>query len=413
MGAKKILQTIIGKKTMAKLAVMRRNLLHVKGILQHKVGTVSCVEGIEHIIYEEPGKNLFFGYYDLAQINMDGDRMLAHIVKKNADPSVDDANLVLIDIKTKNKTHFASTKAWSWQQGARLRWHPVKTNHILYNDIDGGHYVTKEYDANTGTVKVISDALYDIDSKFEYGISVNFERLQRLRHGYGYSRLSDTTANIQRPNNDGVFRINLATGKKQLLFSLEELAQGINDNGEHHYINHVCFSPSGEKFMFFHLWAKDAKSPWGMRFYVCNSDGSGLIMLEDNVRISHYHWIGEDRIIATREVKGKEYEYIMYNITEKNSSVIKSNMLNIDGHPNAFRDGFVTDTYPQKNNMQYVFTSNFDGTECREIMHLYADPICFGEHRCDLHPRVYGDHIITIDTTANGSVRSVLYLTVK
>ena len=408
MNKKMLLNQLIGDKGMSQLALFRRRINHLQGMVSQKTGTIVCKEGISYSIFDEPGKNLFFGYYDLSQFNADGSKMLAHIVPINGDPIRDDAEIVWINPEDGEKHIISKSRAWSWQQGSRLRWHPIEDDTVLFNDIENNKYVTKEINLRNGEARTISDALYDMDSSFHYGISVNFERLQRLRNGYGYSRFGDQSERIARPSNDGVFRVDLSTGEKKLLYSLENLASNVDDKGEHHYINHVSFSPNGSKFLFFHLWTMNAKTPWGMRFCVSNNDGNNLVILEDNVRISHYHWVSEDKIIATRAVKGKHYEYVLYDVGKGTKQVIHDTMLVVDGHPNLFRGKFLTDTYPQSDSFQYIYLADFSSKECNEIIRLYADPLCFGEHRCDLHPRVYANRIITIDSTFKGNKRSIV-----
>lgn len=402
-----------GKRAIQSLVKLKRRMLSIKGRVTGQTGMIRHAESIQHQVYGMPGKHVFFGYYDLAQFNTSGSRMLAHIVNRNADPSRDAAQIAWIDPTSSTINPVTETKAWSWQQGARLRWHPLEKNSILFNDVDNGGYVFKKYDLEKKRSQILCEALYDVDPQFRYGIAVNFERLQRLRPGYGYSRFGDVTKNEKRPSDDGVVLIDLRTEEKKLLFSLRDLSEGILDNGEYHYINHICFSPSGSRFMFFHLWTKGAGSSWHMRFCVCGNDGSDLKVLEDDVRVSHYHWINDGSIIATRLNKEKVYDYVIYDVCGGGKEIVSSPMLKRDGHPNLFGEGFITDTYPQADQMQHIYASGFDGKDCKEIAHLYSEPTLYGEHRCDLHPRVYDNRFITVDSTFNGSVRSIVCFTLR
>ena len=404
----------IGTRNIKRLVAIKKQILRIEDYILRSEGKISTTDEIVSVKkFRKQGSNVFFGYYDLCQFDRKGEKLLAHIVTKHADPKSDNAEIVWIDPVTSEFHHISETGAWSWQQGSRLRWHPTVNDVVLFNDLANGRYILNQKNLMTGAIRSVSDAVYDIDCNFKYGISVNFERLQRLRPGYGYSRLGDSSKDISRPADDGVVRIELSTGRKDLLFSLEDLAKDVVDDGRHHYINHVCFSPSGEQFMFFHLWTASAHSPWSMRFYVCNTDGTKLRMLEDNVRISHYHWIDENNIIATRVVKGKNYSYVIYDVRNMHKHEINNHLLTVDGHPNLFRTGFVTDTYPQKDRMQYLYLSSFDGLDCREIAHLYSSPVNYGEHRCDLHPRVFNNKYITVDSTYKGNVRNIVLFETK
>lgn len=403
-----LMQKVLGKKGFEKLIFCRNNVRHIKASITGKVGEIHFSDDRRYTEYGVPGKNVFFGYYHLDQYNSDMGKMLAHVVKNHANPAKDRAALVWIDANDKTIHKIAETKSWSWQQGARLRWHPVQNDIVLYNDYENGKYVTKSVDIKTGENRVLCRALYDLDSTASFGLSLNFDRLQRLRPGYGYSCQADDTVGEKIPEKDGVFAVDINSNKERLLFSLSELASDIKKENVYHYINHLSISPSGKRFMFFHIWTEDASAQWNMRFYVANNDGSGLTMLEDDVRVSHYCWVDDDSLLATRRVSGKEFQHVLYNLKTGDKIVNSSNLINKDGHPSMIGNGFITDTYPQGNMMQYIYLSTVSGEYGEEICKLFGDPICYGEHRCDLHPRVFKGKHITIDTTYKGKLRTIL-----
>ncbi|MBP3664859.1 MAG: hypothetical protein J6J03_06840, partial [Tyzzerella sp.] len=347
--------------------------------------------------------------YDLCQYIPRGDKILAHVVKQNASPQIDDAMIVWFDAENGEMHEIEKTGAWCWQQGSRLRWHPKEQDTILFNDLDHGEYVTKKVNLINGIAERVSRALYDVDTEFKYGLALNFSRLQRLRPGYGYSRIGEKNADIAAPADDGVFRVDMHSGDEVLLFSLKDLAKDVSAEG-FHYINHLSISPSGKRFTFFHLWTLGAKQSWKMRFYVANADGSGLTLLDDEYIISHYCWVNDRQMIVT-DTKGK---YIWIDTVSGEKKVIVSEHLNKDGHPSWMNRGFLTDTYPQgKKSMQHVFRMNESGSEYLGILKVFSDPRRYGEKRCDLHPRVTSDGKVTIDTTALGGVRSILAFKLK
>src|ERR1041384_7526629 len=49
--------------------------------------------------------------------------------------------------------------------------------------------------------------------------AINYARLARLRPVTGYPQATDWTKGIAHPRDDGVFRVEIATGRKQLLVS--------------------------------------------------------------------------------------------------------------------------------------------------------------------------------------------------
>ena len=62
------------------------------------------------------------------------------------------------------------------------------------------------------------------------------------------------------------------------------------------YVEHAMISPNGKKFAFLHRW----KSQGGIqtRLYVANMDGSGLRILNDSSRMSHFCWRNDSQLIG-------------------------------------------------------------------------------------------------------------------
>ena len=69
---------------------------------------------------------------------------------------------------------------------------PGSNSKLIYNDFVRGNYISRVIDAESGAVSDFAPAaLYDISFGENIGISLNFQRLQSLRPGYGYSRGKD------------------------------------------------------------------------------------------------------------------------------------------------------------------------------------------------------------------------------
>ena len=364
-----------------------------------------------------PNKHVFFGYYDLQQLDASGKMALIHILDENkCDPAVDSAEIAIYHIEEESVEVLTKTKAWSWQQGSRLRWHPCKPDSILFNDVENGRYVTVEYDIVSHVRKTIAlIPMYDVTQNLRYGLSVNFSRLQRLRPGYGYSALIDETARISVPKEEGIFRYDFVNQQTKLLIPLDKLAQNCpkQENVEH-YINHISIAPSGKRFMFFHLWASTQSSAWNMNLYVADIETGKMECIETEKVSSHYSWNGdEELLVTTAALNGAHSEYIVYDLKAHSKKVMKGSWLNRDGHPSTLgrSDFFVSDTYPI-NCEQFLFLEeNAVGVE---LARVYSDPRMFDDMRCDLHPRISPDRKwITFDTTFDRRVRQVVLLHMK
>ena len=87
------------------------------------------------------------------------------------------------------------------------------------------------------------------------------------------------------PEQLGVWRMDLGTGKNDLVVSLKQLAANRPDarfEGAHHWVNHLQYSPRGTRFAFLHRWKPPAAATWQTRLYAVNADGTGLKLVHDH-----------------------------------------------------------------------------------------------------------------------------------
>ena len=370
---------------------------------------------IEYKIFSKKNKHIYFGYYDIQQLNKDENKMLVHVIDKKANTSKNLAEIGFYNLDNNEYIKIAQTHAWNWQQGSRLRWWPSNEKYICFNDIDDKKYVCKKVNIETKQVEqIFCKALYDIDNEGTYGLSLNFSRLQRLRPGYGYDYFQDKTMNISSPLDDGIHYVDLLKNKSHLIISIGELAKRCEDcDANEHYINHISISPNGEKFMFFHLWTRKKSNKWKTCLYVANKDGSNLKLLEKEDLVSHYDWIDSDNILVTGYTPNGKQTYSRYNVNSLEKNVVKSSYLDKDGHPTVIDGGrkFITDTYPKKMDLQELFEYNTNNSTKKTLMYIYSSPLMYEEKRCDLHPRVSNsEKIITIDSTVKNNCKSVIVI---
>lgn len=314
-----------------------------------------------------------------------------------------------------NEYHYlTTTEAWCWQQGARLCWHPTRSDTVVFNEVSGDHYITCSYSLATGKkIQIANRACYDVTQDIRYGLSLNYSRLQRLRPGYGYDKLPDLTVKEKVPYGDGIFLVDFENDESKLVISYEQLVNlSPSSENEWNYINHISIAPSGDKFMFFHLWTPAVGSRWKAKLYVANLDGNDLHCIEEEYITSHYCWKSSHELLTTTVgVDGKRSYYFIYDVDSGQRTELLSEHLTNDGHPSCLPDGkhFITDTYPLEHCMQHLFSEALDSTDYKPICDLFSDPRMYGEKRCDLHPRVTPDgKIITVDSTFKNCTRSVL-----
>ncbi len=342
----------------------------------------------------------FTGYYDINPANNN----LILFERINVGSKTGDIGIYDID-NNKEKILF-STKAWNWQQGSRQRWFK-SGNYILYNDLEDSKYVAKVYDMSTSEIKIISEALYDVSRDYKLGLTLNFGRLGYLRPGYGYTCLPlDNSFNML---NDGIHIIDLTTGERVKSISYTRIAHKVNMKKDlnNTYINHLSFSPSGNKFLFFYIEIKDTVHQATLIVYDIIKDI--LIPVETTLSVSHYYWVDEENILITAYDKERVCRYYLYNINGGRTDIMHD-MLKTDGHPTYIMDNwFVTDTYPDRSGFQYILLFNPYKNICKKIGSVYSYVLHYGEQRCDLHPKYDNvNNLISIDADIHGKREIIL-----
>lgn len=369
-----------------------------------------------YTVIGKAGNHVFCGYFDVDPLSPDNpNQFLVHVVPTNATVEKDEIGIGIADVLDKSIRIVATTRAWCWQMGARLRW--SRTGHVLFNSFDAQGYCCLEYDyIKNCVVRRICDALYDVSSDERFGLSVNFERLQALRPGYGYCCSVDSgilTAEMESaPTDDGLFFVDLETNQRKLLVSLKTLSEQYSSaSAGKHYINHVSIAPDGGNAIFFHIWTCNETPKWKANLCVVNIQTGEVRYLEKEDQVSHYDWKNSEEVLITAVDKSsKVCTYRLYNIITGEKKVINSENLRQDGHPvysKAF-EGFYSDTYPDAHARQHFFRYS-EACGYQQIATLYSDPRLYGEKRCDLHPHYFRKtEMLALDSTFEHRRRQVV-----
>lgn len=362
-------------------------------------------------ILDADGYHVFRGYYDLNYLN--NGLFLCHRLPVGAmDNRRTECEVGYYDLETMKFHKVTETNAWCWQQGSRLRWHPIEKNCILFNSIKSDHYCAKIYDIDGNQIGTIDWPLYDVTQDFKYGVSLNYSRLQRMRPGYGYNYFEDQTKDVSAPENDGIFLVDLERNEAHLIYSLKELATVIDPEKKCiHYLNHVSIAPDGRHFIFFHIYVDPYMKGWKTVLYVSDIQGQGLKALEKTDKVSHYCWMDNDSLMVTCVKESGETYYCIYSIMDGEKNIINIEGLNTDGHPGRVygTDVCITDTYPLGKSRQRLISFALDDEKTTTLASVYHDYRLRGEKRCDLHPSIAeGGRLVSVDTTYQKKRRSIV-----
>lgn len=357
----------------------------------------------------------WFGYYDKFQFDPKDRYVLGMAVDfEHRSPRPDDAiTLGMIDLNNHDEwIPFARTTAWCWQQGCMLQWRPGSDSEVIFNDRDEDHYIARILNVHTGRCRTIATPVYALSPDGRTAVTTDFRRLGWARPGYGYNGIPDPYAEVPAPENSGIWRVDLETGKSDLILSLAEVAsvpwQYGSLEGCVHWFNHLLVNPSGDRFVFLHRWKKSGGKSWSTRMLSANLDGTELRVVIDSGSVSHFIWRDARHVLAySRRRPNENWGFFLWEDRPEGrvEPVGPGVMGPSDGHCNYVPGGewIVCDIYPDAQRLQHVYLYHVPTNRRVELAALLSPPQYTGEWRCDTHPRVSRTgRYITVDSPHEG-----------
>ncbi len=372
------------------------------------------------VISPDDGYHYFFGYYDLNAYHENGKYHLANRVKfMDRLPTAEDVcELGYLDLETREFTKFAETTAWNFQQGALMTYNAENYDEVFYNVRRGEHeYATCIHNLATGEKRYTDRACGCISPNGRWGLAINFARIYDFRPGYGYAGPKDPFYDVNIPAEDGIFLVDMQTGKSRLLASYERISREFPNEiykDAKFVVNHITFNRTSDRFLFLYRNFPTPTAPgWKTSLITCDLEGNLYERLH-NTFVSHYHWkndrqimfYGEvDQVCGVHLVDDLSDDYITYDAPELtfDRRVVEKGFNDI--HCIYSPDGryFIGDNYPKKELTRHIYLYDVEKGTCEDI---YGEPTVKPpviDIRCDLHDRwnVAGDKI-SFDSTAEG-----------
>jgi len=375
------------------------NIRHVRYlvnryILARHYSAYDALCPIEDVTPEPVQKSTFFGYYNISPVNFKNQLIYCAVDSEHIRGGLDDQTKIrLVDGGTE-LNEIAETGAWNWQQGCMLQWLPPKFDQIIFNDFEKGiaRYVSRVRDTRGKLIKTFAVPIYSISPTGTYALTLSFERLASMRPDYGYFCKNQNI--LIADDSDGIWLLDLATGKVRLVVSLQQLKDFCpvdTMKGAEHKVNHIDINPSGNRFMFLHRWV----GPSGrfMRLITADPDGTQLQILNGDQMTSHSCWRDDEHIISFCHVTSQSNGYYEFTDKTNNVKLLSEKLPKADGHPSISPDGgfMITDTYPDKARMARLLLYNLRADELIELGRFYQPLRFLGETRIDLHPKCARD----------------------
>lgn len=202
--------------------------------------------------------------------------------------------IVLIDTQNEYAVRpVAQTCAWNFQQGTMMYWNPdAPETQFFFNDRDPDTNKVFCVLFDIEAMKRLREYRFDdtpignsgVAQKGGYFLGINYGRLARLRPVTGYPDAYDWTDGVMHPEDDGVFRVDIASGEKRLLVSFKDLAERLRAEAPEVeamplFINHTLSNRDNDRIFFFAR--GNFGSPGRINVpFVCDPEGGGLTRIQ-------------------------------------------------------------------------------------------------------------------------------------
>jgi hypothetical protein len=366
----------------------------------------------------------WFGYYDKLQFDPTCRYVLGMEVDfEGRSPTADDViRIGMIDLEEDDRwIELGTSSAWGWQQGCMLQWLPGSESEIIWNDRADDHYVSHILDVHTRKKRTIDWPIYAVSPCGTWAVTADFRRINDMRPGYGYAGLPDPAADQLAPEDTGIFRVDLKTGKSELVVSLAEAAavpfESYDLTGAKHYFNHLLVSPDGKRFEFLHRWRMEGLRSFGTRMFTCAADGSDRRVIDPSGYTSHFIWRDPDHILAWTRPKGKESGFWLFeDKVDGTVEQIGKGIMTRNGHCTYLpgNEWILNDTYPDRERLQHPYLYHVPTKKVHPLGHFHLPKEYSGEWRCDTHPRYSPDgKSVTIDSPHTGQGRQLFLIDIS
>ncbi|GGI27287.1 MULTISPECIES: hypothetical protein [Bradyrhizobium] len=374
--------------------------------------------------------NFFFGYYNKTPWDGQGRLILGH--------QVDEPNFRIGRNSGCNVGYFDEarefrlvdrTQAWNWQMGSQLQWLTgMPGRNIIYNirtsHDAGGPYPNigaRITDVDTGRTRDLNIPIYVVAANSKFAMCIDYRRLYKTHETIGYCALAGRLPLDNAPDDDGIWRLDIASGDSTLVVSyrqLYELAHKPSMDKAIHWVSHIEINPSSTRVLFLHRWTErvEDETCFLHRLITMDPDGSNLRLLEcsdhplpqlarrfdskavgtydyekSEYQISHPLWRDDSSIVVWGPHAGRINYQVYQDAHNGLVQTIGDGLLRENGHmsysPVNMR-WLLSDTYPHsETNLRDLFLFDANNEVRLDLGSFYTDPTLAKENRCDLHPR--------------------------
>jgi Tol biopolymer transport system component len=313
------------------------------------------------------------------------------------------------------------TNAWCWQQGCMLQWRPGSETEILWNDRQGARFVCHILDVKSRRKRTIPSAIYSVSPDGRTAVTADFRRIQYMRPGYGYAGLGDPFRRERAPQGSGIWRVDLETGRTELIVSIAEAARIPFPHGDlsdaTHYFNHLLFNTDGSRFIFLHRWrGEKGRSGFRTRMLTASPEGKDIAVVDDNGMTSHFIWRDPQHILAYSDQDPHGRGFYLFEDRTRKYELIGGEVMKRDGHCSYLpgNEWILNDSYPDRQRNQTPYLYHIKSGRKVELGHFHQPLEYKGEWRVDTHPRFSPDgRSVVIDSPHGGNGRQMYLIDIS
>ena len=365
----------------------------------------------------------WFSYYDKLEFDPTCRYVLGMEVDfEHRSPRADDVITIgMIDLGDGDKwIELDRSSAWCWQQGCMLQWLPGSSSEIIWNDRQGDRYVCHILDVKTRAKRTVPYPVYSVSPDGRWAVAPDFRRVNDCRPGYGYTGIPDPYKGELAPKGSGIFRVDLVTGKQDLIVSLADIVKipfaGGDLSKAKHWFNHLLINPDGSRFEFLHRWRVGNTPGFTTRMITAAPDGSDVRVIDPSGATSHFIWRDPRHILAWSRYQGADGFFLFEDKAGGTVDIVGQGVMTGNGHCSYLpgNEWILNDTYPDKNRNQNVYLYHVADNRRVPLGSFLSPKEYSGEWRCDSHPRFSPDaRSVVIDSPHAGQGRQLYLIDIR
>ncbi|PMS34411.1 hypothetical protein C0Z16_00145 [Paraburkholderia rhynchosiae] len=390
----------------------------------------------------------FFGYYNKTAWDRTGRRVLGnHVAMMDARLTPElKVNVGYFDLQD-SQTFRAldTTTAWNWQMGCQLQWLDGEPGRkLIYNTRSGDMsarypgFGSTILDVDSGAKTALPMPVYVTAPDSRYALCVDYRRLYATHETIGYSEHGGPFPLPLAPADDGINRMDLATGEVTLVVSYDDLRnfqRKASMERAIHWVSHIEINPASSRVLFLHRWTErtEDETCFLHRLITMYPDGSGMRLLEcsdhplpqladdfdpsavgtfdyekSEYQISHPLWQDDSHIVVWAPRAGSIHYHLYEDRDDGRVEAIGRDVLTENGHMSfspVDARWLLSDTYPDtRTNTRALFLYDMQDGVRYDIGEFYTPAALKKENRCDLHPRWRRDGLaVCIDSVHEGA----------